>query len=145
MSTLNLHLAISKEQGQGQPRHWILMLAEENATRAIFYHTTGEPMHSKPYEVAIEPKLVESHGIDKRHLIAKVLEKDRQEVKAAVRQAPPLFCQRWSLNVLEDLEKQGIVPEGTCSNWKEAMETDPFSGDDAPSNKSSGDGDATNA
>ncbi|ENH67226.1 hypothetical protein FOC1_g10007001 [Fusarium oxysporum f. sp. cubense race 1] len=132
MSTLNLHLAISKERGQGQPRHWILMLGEENATHAIFYHTTSEPMHGKPYRVAIEPKRVESHGIDKRHLIAKVLEKDRQEAKAAVRQAP-------------DLEKQGIVPEGACSKWNEAMETDPFSGDGAPSKKSSGDGDATNA
>ncbi|SCO90778.1 uncharacterized protein FRV6_14906 [Fusarium oxysporum] len=121
------------------------MLAEENATHAIFYHTTGEPMHSKPYGVAIEPKRVESHGIEKLHLIAKVLEKDRQEVKAAVRQAPPLFYQRWILNVLEDLKKRGIFPEGTCSKWNEAMETDPFSGDGAPSKKSSGDGDATNA
>ena len=49
------------------------------------------------------------------------------------------------MNVLEDLEKQGIVPEGACSKWNEAMETDPFSGDGAPSKKSSGDGDATNA
>ncbi|WKT50958.1 hypothetical protein QSH57_015928 [Fusarium oxysporum f. sp. vasinfectum] len=109
MSTLNLHLTILKERGQSQPRHWILMFAEENATHAIFHHVTGGPMHSKPYEVVIEPKHVESHGIEKRYLIAKVLEKDRQEVKAAVRQAPPLFC------------------------------------DGAPSKKSSGDGDATNA
>jgi hypothetical protein len=145
MSTLNLHLAISKERGQGQPRHWILMLAEENATHAIFHHVTGGPMHGKPYEVVIEPKRVDSHGIEKRYLIAQVLKKDRQKVKAAVRQAPPLFCQRWILNVLEDLEKQGIVPEETSSKWNEALETDPFSEDGAPSKKSSGDGDATDA
>ncbi|KAF5558749.1 hypothetical protein FPHYL_7340 [Fusarium phyllophilum] len=145
MSTLNLYLAISKERGQGQPRHWILMLAEENATHGIFYHITGGPMHGKPYEVAIEPKRVESHGIEKRHLIAQLLEKDRQKIKAAVRQAPPLFCQRWILNVLEDLETQGVVPEGTCSKWNEALETNPFSDDGAPSKKSSGGGDTTDA
>ncbi|KAF5989113.1 hypothetical protein FCOIX_150 [Fusarium coicis] len=94
MSSINLYLAISKERNQGQPRHWILMLAEENATHGIFYHITGGPMHGRPYEVVIEPKRVESHGIDKRHLIAQVLEKDRQKIKAAVRQTPPLFCQR---------------------------------------------------
>ncbi|KAF4420135.1 hypothetical protein FACUT_11300 [Fusarium acutatum] len=75
MSTLNLYLAISKEREQDQPRHWILMIAEENATHGIFYHITGGPMHGKPYEVTIEPKRVESHGIDKRHLIAQILEK----------------------------------------------------------------------
>ena len=95
-------------------------------------------MHGKPYEVTIEPKRVESHGIDKRHLIAQVLEKDRQKIKAAVRQAPPLFCQRWILNVFEDLEKQDVVPEGTCSKWNEALETDPFSDDGASPKKSSG-------
>jgi hypothetical protein len=70
------------------------MLAEENATHGISYHITGGPMHGRPYEVVIEPKRVESHCIDKRHLIAQVLEKDRQKIKAAVRQTPPLFCQR---------------------------------------------------
>ncbi|KAG9496147.1 hypothetical protein J7337_012726 [Fusarium musae] len=138
MSTLNLYLVISKERGQGQPRHWILMLAEENATHGIFYRITGGPMHGKPYEVTIEPKRVDSHGIEKRHLIAQVLEKHRQKIKAAVRQAPPLFCQRWILNVVEDLEKQGVVPKGTCSKWNEALETDPFSDNGAPLNKFSG-------
>ncbi|CCT74755.1 uncharacterized protein FFUJ_10821 [Fusarium fujikuroi IMI 58289] len=145
MGTLNLYLAVSKERGQGQPRHWILMLAEEDATHAIFYHITGGPMRGKPYEVTIEPKRVESHGIDRRHLIAQVLEKDRQKIKAAVRQAPPLFCQRWILNVFEGLEKQGVVPEGTCSKWNKALETDPFSGDGAPSKKPLGNGDTTDA
>ncbi|CVL07343.1 uncharacterized protein FPRN_13727 [Fusarium proliferatum] len=124
MGTLNLYLAVSKERGQGQPRHWILMLAEEDATHAIFYHITGGPMRGKSYEV---------------------LEKDRQKIKAAVRQAPPLFCQRWILNVFEDLEKQGVVPEGTCSKWNEALETDPFSGDGAPSKKPLGNGDTADA
>ncbi|KAF4956984.1 hypothetical protein FGADI_3396 [Fusarium gaditjirri] len=145
MRTLNLHLVISKERGQGQPRHWILMLAEENATYAIFHHVTGGPLHGKPYEVVIEPKRVESHGIEKRYLIAEVLEKDRQKVKAAVRQAPPLFCQRWIVNALKDLEKQGVVPEGPCSKWNEALETDPFSDDGATSKKSSAEGDVTDA
>ncbi|KAF9769793.1 hypothetical protein IL306_012755 [Fusarium sp. DS 682] len=133
MSALNLHLAISKDRDQGFPRHWVLILAEENATHGIFHHVTGGPIHDQPYQVVIEPKRIESHGIEKSHFIAKIPEKDKNKIKAAVQRAPPLFCQKWVLNVLEDLENRGVIPEGTLAQWNDAMEADPFSENDGPS------------
>ncbi|KAF4333110.1 hypothetical protein FBEOM_13058 [Fusarium beomiforme] len=67
-----LRLATCKDHGQGQPRHWVLMLAKEGATYAIFHHVIGGPMYGKSYEVVIKPKLINSHGIEKHHLIAKI-------------------------------------------------------------------------
>ncbi|KAM0501066.1 hypothetical protein ACHAP8_004793 [Fusarium lateritium] len=129
MSPLNLYVAICKDRGTGGPRHWILVMAEEGSSQATWYHSTGGPTQGKPYTVEIENKRFNSHGIEKCHLIGEISPKDKNKIKSAAQRAPTLRCQRWVVNVLEDLEKRGIVAPGPASVWGAAIEDSPYTDD----------------
>jgi hypothetical protein len=129
MDSFDMWLAVCKDRGTGGARHWILILSEEGSDRATWYHSTGGPTQGKPYKVDIDSKRLRSHCIEKRHFVGKVTIKDKNKVESAVQRAPAKFCQRWVVDVLGDLEKRCIVPEGTWEQWNGAMEFDPFSDD----------------
>ncbi|KAJ4319274.1 hypothetical protein N0V84_006465 [Fusarium piperis] len=133
MAPLHLWLAICHARDEGSARHWILILAEEGAHNGTWYHSTGGPTMNKPYKVEIQTKRVNSHGIDSHHSIAEISDKHKNKVKAAVQAISPKFCQRWTVDVLAELERKGLVPNGTSANWYLAMENDPYSDDGAPS------------
>ncbi|UZP38703.1 hypothetical protein NXS19_006519 [Fusarium pseudograminearum] len=151
MTSLNLYVAICKDRDTshardtGHARHWMLVMVEEgSSSQATWYHCTGGPTQGKPYSVVIEQKPFDSKGIEKYHPIGEISSKNK--IKAAAQRIPGLFCQRWVVNVLGDLEKRGIVPEGTWSDWYVAMEVDPYSDDGAPCGSSpSSDGDCTDS
>ncbi|KAF5231140.1 hypothetical protein FAUST_9446 [Fusarium austroamericanum] len=145
MSSPNLYVAFCKDRGTGNPRHWILVMAEEgSSSQTTWYHSTGGPTQDKPYSVVIEQKPFDSRGIEKYHLIGEISPKDKNKIKAAAQRTPAMRCQRWVVNVIEDLEKRSIVPEGTWSNWHVSIEVAPYSGDGAPGGSSvNSDGDCT--
>ncbi|KAK4235057.1 hypothetical protein C8A03DRAFT_37115 [Achaetomium macrosporum] len=137
MSDLQLVVAICKARGDGGARHWILMLAEDNAESATWYHSTGGPTQGKPYSVEIAMKRFRSQGVDKHYKIATIPAKEKNKVKAAVQNTTAKFCQRWVVDVLASLEKKTLVPQGTADTWYKAMEVDPYSDDGAPRPKGS--------
>jgi hypothetical protein len=107
------------------------MMAEEGSSQATWYHSTGGPTQGKAYSMVIEQKRFNSHGVERHVFIGQIASKDENKLKAAAQRTPGLFCQRWVVNVLGDLEKRNIVPQGTYANWYAAMEVDPFSNDGA--------------
>jgi hypothetical protein len=131
MADLQLVLAICKKR-PGDARHWILMLAEEGAEQATWYHLEGGPTQGRPYELDIKVKRFRSHGVDKHYPIARIAAKDKNKVKAAAQNTPLKFCQRWVVDVLYTLELKGLVPQGTYQTWYHAMEVDPYSDNGAP-------------
>ncbi|KAG8672457.1 hypothetical protein FPOAC2_05847 [Fusarium poae] len=143
MSSQNLYVATCKDRGTGGARHWILIMAEEGYLQATWYHSTGGPTQGKPYSAVIENKRFRSHGIEKCDFIGQISSKDKNKIKSAAQRTPARFCQRWVVNVLGALEKRGIVPEGTWSDWLAAMEVDPYSEDGAPVCESSSDDDGS--
>ncbi|KAF4450476.1 hypothetical protein F53441_6475 [Fusarium austroafricanum] len=115
---------------------------------ALYHRQQGErakipkiPMRTSPiltqsYKVKIEPKPFHSYGVERHEFISKISENDRSKVTAAARSCPALYCQRWIVNVLCDLEQQQLAPKGTWEKWTAAMEVDPYSDDGAPSTES---------
>ncbi|KAM0350589.1 hypothetical protein ACHAPU_003073 [Fusarium lateritium] len=136
MDSYVMWLAICKDRGTGGNRHWILMLSEGDSNRATWYHSTGGPTQGKPYKVCIDRKRLDSHGVDTHHRICEISAKDKNKVKAAAHRAPAKRCQRWVVEVLGDLEKREIVPEGTWELWSKAIEADPISDDGGSSTQS---------
>ncbi|KAF4998913.1 hypothetical protein FGRMN_2844 [Fusarium graminum] len=126
MDSFVMWVAICKDQGRAA-RHWILMLSEGDSNRATWYHSTGGPTQGKPYQVSIDTKRLDSHGVEFHHRVCKISAKDKNKVKAAAYRAPAKSCQMWFVDVLGDLEKRGIVPEGTWEHWNGAMEIRPTS------------------
>ncbi|CEI61867.1 hypothetical protein FVEN_g2923 [Fusarium venenatum] len=101
-------------------------MAEEGSSQATWYHSTGGPTQGKHYTVVIENKRFNSHEIEKCHLIGEISPKDKNKIKSTAQRTSALRCQRWVVNVLEDLEKRGIVPLGTASDWDAATEDSPY-------------------
>jgi hypothetical protein len=136
MASFDMWLAVCKDRGTGGPRHWMLMLAEEGSDQATWYHSTGGPAQGKSYKVDINTKRLYNHGVECHHFLGKIAAKDKNKVKSAVQRAPARFYQRWVVDVLGDLEKRSLVPEGTWEQWNGAMEVDPFSDDGGYSTQS---------
>ncbi|GKU11777.1 hypothetical protein FLAG1_02368 [Fusarium langsethiae] len=143
MTSLNIYVATCKDRGTGGARHWILIMAEEGSSQATWYHSTRGPTQGKPYSVVIKQKRPNSHGIGKRDFIGQISSKDKNKIKSAAQRTPGLFCQRWVVNVIGDLEKRGVIPQGTWSDWYGATEVDPYSDDGASVCGSSTDGDCS--
>ncbi|KAI1143726.1 hypothetical protein F5Y05DRAFT_407132 [Hypoxylon sp. FL0543] len=131
MSTLNLYVAICKERTTGNARHWVLLLAAEGAEQGTWYHVTGGPTMNKSYKLEIQVKRVNSIGIETLTHVATIDKKDINKVKSSAQNITPKFCQRWVVDVLGDLEKKSLVPQGTQNAWFQQMEKDPYSNDGA--------------
>ncbi len=143
MPILELWLAVCKTRPGEEAEHWILILAEEDAT-GTWYHSTGGPTQRKGYKVELQTKRVNRHGIEAHYLIGEIPGRDKNKVKASVQNVSAKFCQRW-VDVFGDLEKKDLVPEGTRATWYQAMENDPYSNDGAPRTESGTDGPSSSA
>ncbi|KAI2617666.1 hypothetical protein GGS26DRAFT_397747 [Hypomontagnella submonticulosa] len=51
------------------------------------------------------------------------------KVEAPAQKAAPKFCQRWTVDVLTDLERKSLVPIGTSQTWSRQIEADLYSDD----------------
>ncbi|KAK3302743.1 uncharacterized protein B0T15DRAFT_369339, partial [Chaetomium strumarium] len=116
MGDLHVVVAICKKR-PGDARHWILMLAEDDAENATWYHSVDGPTKGKPYKLDIAVKRFRSQGVDKHYKIATIPAKEKNKVKAAAQNTPVKFCQRWVVDVLAVLEKKSLVPQGTAHTW----------------------------
>lgn len=126
MPSFYLWLAVSKSSGTGGPRHWQLMISEEDSGKATWYQSTGDPIQGKPYKVEINTKSLFSYTTDSRHFLGKIAAKDKDKAKRAVQKTRATFSQRWVVDVLGAWQKDSLVPKGTWEKWLGAMEADHF-------------------
>ncbi|SPJ73230.1 uncharacterized protein FTOL_02960 [Fusarium torulosum] len=123
---LQLTIGVCTPRTEDKPSHWILMLAERDAEYATWYHTTGGPSVGKPWQVVIEEGRLNSWAVDTRYKVAEIPTGRRRSVRASARKIPGKFCQEWVFDVIGDLERQEVVPEGSQSRIAEFLEEDPY-------------------
>ncbi|KAI2631351.1 hypothetical protein GGS26DRAFT_591234 [Hypomontagnella submonticulosa] len=128
-ATLELYVAICKEHTPGANRHWILMLVPKGPQHGTWYHVTRRPNTNGSYELEIQMKPVNSFGIESHHYICSIEQKHINKVKSSAQKIPLQRCQLWTVNVLEDLEKKSLVPQGTYNAWFEKVENNPRKND----------------
>ncbi|KAF4986705.1 hypothetical protein FGRMN_10716 [Fusarium graminum] len=121
---LQLTIGVCTPHIEDRPSHWILMLAERDSEHATWYHVLGGPSVGKPWQVVIGPGWLNIWAVDTRYKVAEIPVGRRRAVRTAARRTPGRFCQGWVHDVIGDLEKQGVVPEGTQSMIAELMEED---------------------
>ncbi|KAF5677536.1 hypothetical protein FHETE_1587 [Fusarium heterosporum] len=123
---LQITIGVCTPSTEDRPSHWVLMLAERDAEYATWYHSIRGPSVGKPWQVLIEQGRLNSWAVDTRYKVTEIPFGRRRAVRAAARRTPGRFCQGWVHDVIEDLEKQEVVPEGTQSIIAELMEEDPY-------------------
>jgi hypothetical protein len=123
---LQLTVGVCTPHTEDKPCHWILMLAERDAEYATWYHATGGPSVGKPWQVVIEEGRLNSWAVDTRYKIAEIPAGRRRSVRASARKIPGKFCQEWVFDVIGDLERQEVVPEGSQNRIAKFLEEDPY-------------------
>lgn len=99
------------------------MLVEQDAQTCTWYHVVGGPSQNRKYERKIQAgKRIDSHGISKKQWVSCILGSELGKVKSAVDAVRLQPCQRWTVEVLGGLEKKGLVPPGTSSDYRAQME-----------------------
>ncbi|KAM0291398.1 hypothetical protein ACHAO9_004053 [Fusarium lateritium] len=111
---LQLTIGVCTPHTEDRPSHWVLMLAERDAD-------VGEP-----WQVVIEEGLLNSWAVDTRYKVAEIPVGRRRSVRASARKMPGKFCQEWVFDVIGDLERQEVVPEGSQNRIAEFLEEDPY-------------------
>ncbi|KAF9776411.1 hypothetical protein IL306_005398 [Fusarium sp. DS 682] len=125
-SILQLTIGVCTPPMEGEPSHWVLMLAERDAEYATWYHARGGPRLGKRWEVVVESGRLNSWAVDNRYCVAEISARHARKVNAAARKIPGRFCQEWVFDVLRDLEAQDVVPPGTVKKIARVMEEDPY-------------------
>lgn len=131
MAPLQLLLAICNPQPGEGTGHWILMLAEDRIRDVMWYHSTGGPAQGRPYKVEIEFKKYDGCDANAYHCLGVIPDECREEVEASAQKVDGKFSQKWVIDVLDDLEKKGLIAASTADRWIPAMEVDPSSSDGA--------------
>lgn len=130
MAKLGIWIAFGRRRGR-DPLHWMILVApQDNSGVATWYHVTGGPSQGTEYKVVIQnPKRFDSHGISEHHYVGELDEKDQKKLKASAQKIPAQRCQEWTVGVLGDLERKGLVAEGTAEHWFNQVEPSPYSTD----------------
>lgn len=122
---VKVYVAFGQRRGN-DPLHWIILAVPEGSDRCTWYHVTGGPTQGTPYQVQIQAnKRVNSHGISQKTLIGTISSSDTNKLKSAAQRIPPQYCQKWVVNVLQDLESRNLLPRGTAATWAARKEADP--------------------
>ncbi|KAL3475251.1 hypothetical protein BJX99DRAFT_259544 [Aspergillus californicus] len=101
------------------PRHWLLMLAGNNAdpTKCTYHHVFKNKTllveHDKP---------LENEKIGCKVRIATIPSTKESIFWESVRKVPPQRCQDYVMGVLKDLEENNVIPEGSTEYWQRAVE-----------------------
>ena len=96
--------------------HWMLMLQTQGSRFGTWIHSTGGPTQNLPYTCTIQAnKRVDSRGIESTELIGTIPAKDLNKVKAAAKRVQPQQCQMYVVSVVSELEKKGLLPQGTTA------------------------------
>jgi hypothetical protein len=137
-AVLSLYVALGQRRGQ-DPLHWIILAVPEGSDRCTYYHMVGGPTQGNNYELQIQAnKRVNSNGISSSEYVGTIAKSDVNKLKASAQRIAPQFCQSWVVGVLEDVERKGLVAQGTAATWHAKMEPDPYAqSTSAPADSSS--------
>ncbi|KAL8935694.1 MAG: hypothetical protein Q9211_004559, partial [Gyalolechia sp. 1 TL-2023] len=94
----------------------MLMLQTRGAPVGTWIHSTGGPTLNAPYICTIQAnKRVNSRDIESTDFLGTISPKDFNKVKAAAKRVPPQQCQMYVVTVTSELEKKGLLPNGTTA------------------------------
>lgn len=128
---LGIYVAYGQRRGKAA-LHWIILARPDGGMACTYYHVTGGPTQGTPYKIEIQDsKRFDSNGIASTHLVGNIKASDRNKLKASCKNFQPMFCQRWVVEVLGDMERKGLLPSGTYTTWHSNMEVDPYSNNGA--------------
>ncbi|KAF4444360.1 hypothetical protein FALBO_17236 [Fusarium albosuccineum] len=140
MARLQIWIAFGQRRGN-DPLHWMIVTSPEDHSTATWYHVVGGPTQGGGYKLMIQsPKRFDSHGISEHHYVGELDEKDQKKLKASAQKIPAQYCQGWTVQVLSDLERKGLVPAGTAEHWHNQVEPNPY---EAGGSSASGSGSST--
>ncbi|KAG8667650.1 hypothetical protein FPOAC2_12826 [Fusarium poae] len=107
---------------------WALMFHDPFFGLAYRFRMAGGPSVGEPwrFEFAIgeigEPNTFPTPS--RRHFISMMPE--NQRICATARRTRGQFCQKWVIDVIRDLESQGLIPPGKGTQLSEFLETDQY-------------------
>ncbi|KAH6973662.1 hypothetical protein BKA56DRAFT_676330 [Ilyonectria sp. MPI-CAGE-AT-0026] len=129
MGRLEIYIAFGHRRGS-DPVHWMIMLRAPDSTKSTWYHVTGGPSKGTNYELVIQNnKRFKTFSVSDHCYVGGINEQDQNKVKAAAKKVPAQRCQEWTVEVLRNLEKKGLVPVGTRDYWFDRIEASPYSTD----------------
>ena len=119
---LDMYVAFGKRRGN-DTLHWILVLAPPDSNRCTWYHVKGGPTQGVEYRMKVEDnKRLDSFGIASLYKISTIPVSQRRRVLASANAVPLQRCQRWTTELLMDLERKGLVPPGTGAHFAAQIE-----------------------
>ncbi|KAJ5169561.1 uncharacterized protein N7500_002344 [Penicillium coprophilum] len=122
----DVYVAFCQRRGKA-PLHWMLLLANPRSLRCTWYHVVGGPTQNRDYERKIQAgKRIDSFGISKKQYIGQIQARDINKVKSAVVVVPVQACQRWTVEVLAELERKCLIPVGTSADYHNQIEPTPI-------------------
>jgi len=68
-------------------------------------------------------KRVNSLGIASKELIGTIQEKETNKLKSSAQKAGLQQCQRWTCDVIEDLERKRLIVAGTAETYRSRIES----------------------
>jgi len=116
--SLDIYVAFAPpRQRDGLPfAHWMLLVAISGSNDCTRYHTicSGPPsLYAGNYSVEIQDYRLDGLGTSSKELVGRIREKDWDKVDKSARRIPVQNCQKWVCALLEDLERKGLITEGT--------------------------------
>lgn len=121
----DIYVAFGQRRGN-DPLHWMLLVAPTGSDRCTWYHVTGGPTQGTGYSLIIQAnKRVNSLGIASKELVGRIEDKDINKLKASAQKPNLQRCQRWTCEVLEDLERKGLIAVGTTATYRRRIEPSP--------------------
>lgn len=126
--SLDVYVAFGQRRGT-DPLHWILLVMPRGSDRCTWYHVTGGPTQGAGYTLNIQAnKRVNSFGITSKEFIGRIQEKDVGKLKSSAQRVPLQRCQRWTCDLLEDLERKGLIASGLAAQFRARIEPSPHQG-----------------
>lgn len=124
--TLDVYIAFCQRRGT-DPAHWMLLVGTTGTNRCTWYHVTGGPTQNSGYTLMIQAnKRIDSFGIVSRELVGTIQEKDLNKLKSSAQSIPLQRCQRWTCDLLEDLERKALIEKGQAASYRARIEPSPY-------------------
>ncbi|RGP63012.1 hypothetical protein FLONG3_10057 [Fusarium longipes] len=123
--TLQLSVVMHNPDSENGNSDWALMLEDGISKKAVCFRMAGGPSIGQAWKFEVETGTLNSFPTpDRRHAIATMPDHQCHDVYDAAVSAQEKFCQQWVIDVIYDLELQGIVPPGKASDLSEFIEED---------------------
>ncbi|KAL3459358.1 hypothetical protein BJX64DRAFT_291331 [Aspergillus heterothallicus] len=115
-----LEVWVGSTDHQDQPEHWMLMLRAPNAEKCTWFHSrTDYALSFRDYTAYIdENEFFEHRQIAVKEKIGTINFEDEAVVREAAKSVSPVHCQRFIVNLIEQLELKRLIPKGNAARWK---------------------------